>query len=181
METPSEVINVYEPGWLGLVAIKHGLDWEKEISCRGTIEHLDDFEPGSSFFTLESDTDWTPMYELWEAVIAQYDGISFVYTAEECGERIYINTDTEGLCLSERYLLNICSDVSIPEGWYANRNKPLCLDIREYFSSFDDLRDYCIKLTGKEFDTFEELESYLSDIFEGESNTFANVHEFTND
>jgi hypothetical protein len=121
------------------------------------------------------------MDELWEAVIAQYDGISFVYTAEECGERIYINTDTEGLYLPERYLLDIYGDASIPKDWYANQDKPLCLEIREYFSSFDGLREYCIKLTGKKFDTFEALEGYLSDIFDEEDNTFANVHEFTSD
>ena len=181
MEAPSEAKNAYDQGWLGLVAIKHGLDWEKEISCRGMIEHLDDYEPGNNFFTLESVTDWVPMDELWEAVIAQYKGVSFVYTAEECGERIYINTDIEGLYFPEKYLLEICGDAAIPKGWYANQEKPNCLEIREYFSSFDDLRDYCIKLMGKEFDTLEELEGYLSDLFDKESNTFANIHEFTTD
>ena len=181
MEASSEAKNAYERGWLGLVAIKHGLDWEKEISCRGFIEHLDDYEPVSNFFTLDSNTDWVPMDELWEAVIAQYEGVSFVYVAEECGESIYINTDVEGLYFHEKYLLEICGYAPIPEGWYAAQDKPLILEIREYFSCFDDLRDYCIKLTGKEFDTLKELEGYLSDLFGEESNTITNVREFTPD
>jgi hypothetical protein len=179
MEASGEAKNAFEPGWLGLVAIKHGLDWEKEISCRGTIEHLDDYEPGSNFFSLESVSDWVPMNELWEAVMAQYEGISFVYIAEECGERIYVNTDIEGIYFPEKYLLEICGDAPIPDGWYANQDKPLCLEIREYFNNFDDLRDYFIKLTGKEFDTVEELENYLSALFDEENNTVANVLEFT--
>jgi hypothetical protein len=77
--------------------------------------------------------------------------------------------------------LEICGDAPIPDGWYANQDKPLCLEIREYFSSFDDLRDYCIKLTGKKFDSVEELEGYLSDLFDEENNTVANVLEFTNE
>ena len=180
MEAPSEDKNASGRGCLGEVAIKHGIDREK-ISCRGSITHLGNYEPGGSFFTLESNTDWVPMDELWETVIAQYEGVSFVYISEECGESIYINTDADGVYFPERYLLEICGDAPIPDGWYANKGKPLCFDIREYFSSFDDLMDYCAKLTGKEFDTLEGLGRYLSDIFDAEDNTCANVHEFTAD
>ena len=178
METPSEIENGSEPGWLGKVAIKHGLDWEK-ISCRGSIEHLEDYEPGSSFFTLDCDTAWTPMDELWEAVIAQYEGLSYVYIAEEPGMGIFVNTDTEGIYFPEKYLMEIYGDAPIPDGWYANQDKPGCFDIREYFKDFEELADYCAKLTGKEFGTLEELQSYISDIFDEENNTSANIHEFT--
>jgi hypothetical protein len=177
MQKPSEIKNDFEPGWLGKVAIKHGFDWEK-ISCRGSITHLDDYETGDSFFTLETETAWTPTDALWEAIIVQYEGVSYVYIAEEPGNEIFINTDIDGIYFQGKYLLEICGDVPIPEGWYAGKDKPDYLDIREYFESLDEFMDYFIKLTGREFSTIEEARVYLSDIFAQEHNTIANIHEF---
>jgi len=170
--------NDSKTGCLDDVAIKHGVDREK-ISCRGTIENLDDYNPANNYFTLNSDTAWAPTDELWEAVIAQYKGISFVYIAEECGESIYVNTDTEGVYFPERYLLEICGDAPIPDGWFAGQDKPPFVEIREYFETFDDLNSYCIKLTGIDFDTIDELQDYISDLFDEEGNTISNVIEFS--
>jgi len=178
IETPSEVKNGFDPGWLGEVAIKHGLDWEK-ISCRGSIEYLDDYDPDSNFFTLDSETAWAPTNELWAAVIAQYEGVAFVYIAEEPGMGIFTNTDTEGIFFTERYLFEIYGDAAIPEGWYAGQEKPGCLEMREYFQDFEELADYCADFTGKEFSTLEELQSYFNDIFDEEDNTSVSIHEFT--
>jgi len=178
METRSEIKNDYEPGWLGKIATCHGIDWE-QIPCRGYIGHLDEYEPDSNFFTLEAETAWSPTEELWEAVIALYTGISFVYVAEESGFDIYINTDTEGLYLPDRYLLEIWGDAPIPESWYADQVKPRHLDIREYFENLDSIMDYCTKFTGKVFTTFEELQSYFFGIFDEESSVIVGVHEFT--
>jgi len=73
MEIPSEIKNDFEPGWLGKIATEHGLDIEK-ISCRGWIEYLEDYEPESNFFTLQSETAWAPTDELWQSTyIAIHD------------------------------------------------------------------------------------------------------------
>jgi len=178
IKEPSEVKNGFEPGWLGKVAISHGLNWE-EVSCRGSIDYLDDYEPGNSFFTLESETAWAPTEELWEIVIGQYKGVSFVYKAEEPAESIYTNTDIEGTYFPEKYLLELYGDTSIPEGWFAGQDKPDSLDIREYFADFDELMDYCAEFTGKEFNTFEDLQNYFTGIFDGEIGVLVGIHEFT--
>ena len=178
MKTPSEVPNGFEPGWLGKVAIAHGVDW-KEISCKGEISTLGEYEPGSNFFTLESESAWTPANELWEAVIANYEGVAFVYIAEESGMGIYTNTDVDGRFFSDRYLLEILGDAPIPEDWYANQEKPGCLEIREYFESLDAFTKYCTDFTGQKFSTYEEWQNYFSSIFGEESGVIAEVHEFT--
>jgi len=178
METPSEHKNDFEPGWLGKVAIAHGLDINK-ISCRGWIEQLDDFEPETNYFMLQSETAWSPTDELWTAVVAQYKGVSFVYIAEEQGEEVFINTDIEGIYFPEKYLLEIYGDSPIPEDWFPNQDKPSSLDIRDYFSSFQELVKYCTKVTGKEFSTLEELKNYFTNLFVHEDNTSARVYEFS--
>ena len=175
---PSEIKNDFEPGWLGKVAIRHGLDHEK-TSCRGTINYLENYDPKDNFFTLESETAWIPADELWEAVIARYKGISFVYLAEEPGMEIFINTDSNGTYFPEKYLVEIFGDAPIPEKWYVWQEKPKSLDIREYFSGADDLMDYFARITGKSFSTIGELRTYLSDIFDEKADTLANIHEFT--
>jgi hypothetical protein len=167
-----------EHGCLGAVADKHGIDRDK-VSCRGTIEDLGDYNPGGDHFILDCDTDWNPMDELWEAVIAQYEGVSFVYKAEEPGFDIFTNTDTEGIYFPEKYLLNIWGNAPIPGGWYANQEKPGCLEIWEYFKDFEELADYCAKVMGRKFSTLEKLQNYLSELFDEEDNTIANANEFT--
>ena len=116
---------------------------------------------------------------MWEAVIAQYEGVSFVYMAEEPGSEIFINTDTTGIYLPEKYLMEIYGDAPVPDGWYVNKDKSGCLNIREYFDNFGDLTDFCTELTGKEFNTLGELQTYFSELFDEEDNTTANIYEFT--
>jgi len=95
-ETPSEHKNDFEPSWLGKVAIAHGFDINK-FPCRGWISQLDDYEPESNYFMLQSETAWSPTDELWQSVVAQYEGVSFVYIAEEPGFEVFINTDRKGI------------------------------------------------------------------------------------
>ena len=178
MKTPSEVPNGFEPGWLGKVAIAHEIDW-KEISCKGEISILDEYEPGSNCFTLESESAWSPTNELWEAVIAKYEGVAFVYISEESGMGIYTNTDVDARFFFDRYLLEILGDAPIPEDWYVGQDKPGYLEIREYFESLDAFTKYCADFTGQKFSTYEEWQNYFSSIFDEESGVIAGVHEFT--
>jgi|GEM_PF-1477788 len=190
------VENGFGAGWLGNVAIVHGIDWES-VSCRGDITVIDvdvtgwgdadgsrDAE-GLYYFKLETETAWTPTIELWDAVVKQYEGVSFVYTSEEQGCDIFINTDTEGQFFTQRYLLKIsCDNVKlIPKYWSLdnvvlpavdssnsakNGTKNLAnLDIHEYFTCFDELHDYFAKLTGKEdegFESLQEIRDYLDEV-----------------
>jgi len=181
MKTPSEVSNGYEPGWLGKVAMAHGMNWEK-ISCRGSIEYLSEYEPGDCNFSLQADTAWSPTDELRDAVVALYEGVSYVYTAEESGNGVFINSDTEGRFYSERYMLDIWGDGEVPEGWFADEgeSKPKYLSVREYFSDFEELINFCTKLTGDDLshvDSPEALQEYFSGIFEG-VDRYANINEF---
>ena len=178
IKTQSQKKNDFEPGWLGKVAMKHGFDWE-QISCRGYIEELGEYEPGDSYFTLSGETAWGPTDDLWEAVIEQYKGISFVYVAEEPGNGVYINTDTDGVYFTDRFLMDIYGDVPIPEGWYPNQEKPVALEIHEYFDSFEDLNEYCTHLTGKSFDTLEKLSDYFNEVFADEGDVIFGIHEYT--
>jgi len=176
LQTPSEVENGFEPGWLGKVAIKHGLDWES-FSCRGDIEELEEYEPECSHFSMGSETAWGPTNELWEAVIEQYEGVSFVYIAEEPNMGIFINTDVDGTYLSERYLLEIYSEKPIPDEWYPGQEKPGHLAIYEYFDDFEELAEFCTELTGKIFNSIEESQDYFHGFFDEKSNAYANLYE----
>ena len=178
MQKPSEIENGFGAGWLGDVAVKHGINWER-ISCRGTIEHLDEYETGDSSFSFETETAWGPCDELWEAVIGKYDGVSYVYLSEEPGCDYFVNSDTKGRFLTERFLLEMWGDEPIPEEWYARRvTKPSCLDEREYFSDFGALAEYCGEITGRKFATFDELCNYFYNLFDEESNAFVAIREF---
>jgi hypothetical protein len=180
MKTTPEINNTDDPGWLGNVALAHGLDYEK-LPCRGSIGKLGEYEDEYNFFMLESETEWCPTEQLWTAVVAQYNGVSFFYIAEEAGADIFVNTDIEGIYLPERYLLEIWSDIPIPEEWYVGQKKPDCLDIREYFNNLDDFIKYCTNFTGKEFSTFEEWHYYFHNFFEMIGSVIVGVHEFTAD
>ena len=202
---PSGVDMDFEAGWLGEVATVHGLNHE-QIPCRGEITHLDALIKGGGddygshfegkddcYFKLETETAWCPMNELWDAVVEQHEGVSYVYVAEEAGCDIFINTDTEGRFFDQRYLLEICCNSAslIPSYWtFENVVRPavgsvssvvssegsetglikgskvglIDLDIMEYFRSFGDLQDYFNKLTGRDYETLAEMYSYLEEI-----------------
>jgi len=179
LNTPSDTKNSFDSGCLSYVAIKHGLNGE-DIPCRGTIEYLGEYESGESFLSFETETAWGPCDELWDTIIGQYEGVSHVYISEEPGMGYFVNTDTDGRFLPEKYLLDLSGDEFIPDGWYSNcLTKPTCLEEHVYFDSFEGLMDYCTNITGKEFATLEELRDYFSSIFDEDSNVIAVVREFT--
>jgi hypothetical protein len=178
MRTKSKIENGFGLGWLGDVAVKHGLKWE-DIPCRGTIEFLEEYEAGSGSFGFDTETAWSPCDELWEAVIAQYDGVSHVYISEEPGMSYFVNSDTEGRFLPERFLFEVFGEVPIPDGWYAERSvKPNCLSEREYFSDFEELAEHCAEITGRKFAAIEELRGYFENVFDGKDGVIVGVHEF---
>jgi len=178
LKTPSEVGNGFGAGWLGDVAIKHGFEWET-YPCRGSIEHMDEYDSDSNHFSFNTETAWGPCDELWEAIIEQYEGVSHVFLSEEPGCEYFVNTDVEGRFLSEQYLFELVGDAPVPESWYEGYpDKPTCLDVREYFNSFDELVDYCTDITGCEFSSLEELREHLNSVFDEDANVIVNIREF---
>ena len=61
-----------------------------------------DVSPGGGRVTMYCDSAWSPMYEAYLA-IASHFGVSFELEAEEPGCGVYINTDTDGAYLPDRY------------------------------------------------------------------------------
>ena len=103
----------FKADWLGNILIDHGFDWKK-IRCRGSVTYIR--EPDSNgdyyFFELSEEGAWCPQSEVFENVLTlpEYDGIQFVYMAEESGCEVYINTDTSGLFFPEKYYCEVFTD-----------------------------------------------------------------------
>ena len=179
MQKPSDVENGFEPGWLGKVAIAHGFDWEK-IPCRGKITHIDDYTGLCSSFKLETETAWAPMDELWEAVVSRYKGVSFVYLSEESGMGIFVNTDCTGRFFPERFLLEVCLEDFVPDGWCVDcETESTCLDVREHFCGFVGLQTRFTELTDRKFDNIEDMQRYLNDVVEGCEHGHGCVYEYS--
>ena len=62
------------------------------------------------FFEIETEEAWERHPEIWESIFSQecFDEVNFVYIAEESGNGLYINTDSEGLFYSDRYYVDVC-------------------------------------------------------------------------
>ena len=178
IKTPSGVPNGFGEGWLGDIAVKHGLDWES-VPCKGTIEYLDEYDDDSNSFTFDTETAWGPCDELWEAIFAQYDGVSFVYIAEEPGNGYFVNTDTEGRFLPEKFLLDVWGDGWNLDELYAKHsiNSEL-FDGCRYFDDFEELAAHCFEVTGRKFASIEEIRNFFDNIFEEELDVFVGIHEF---
>ena len=178
MKTPSGTPNNFEPGWLFKIAEMHRIDPES-VPCRGSITHLDELAPSSNHFKLSTETAWAPMAEMWDAVLEKYEGVFHVYTAEECGQEIYVNTDEEGLYFPNRYLLEIYGQAPMPEYWPGSKSHAGSFDIKEYFASFKEVKDYCEEVMGKTFYSLKKLKEYLSETFDNEDNASAIAYKFT--
>jgi len=127
---------------------------------------------------LDTETAWGPCEELWNSVIAQYEGVCHVYLSEEPGMGYYVNSDVKRVYFSERYLLNLYGEV-VPEGWYASYpTKPNQLTEHEYFESLEELLHYCAEITGKCFANLEELRAYFEDAFDNNAHVCVGIHEF---
>jgi hypothetical protein len=57
------------------------------------------------YVCVEMETAWEPLPEIWSLMAEKYD-LMYVYTAEESGCGVYINTDIVGTYFSTRYQLN---------------------------------------------------------------------------
>ncbi len=75
----------------------------EDIDFRGRIDFVSYSEVDRSIselesFTVATETAWVPMPEMWDMIfsVCNYTDIKYVFLAEESGNEVYINTDTEG-------------------------------------------------------------------------------------
>lgn len=94
--------------WLGNIVGGFGGDPDV-TKCRGEIV---DFDLKDDVLFVTTETAWVPMLDMWEDIILdKYPDVSFVFTAEESGMGIYVNTDTEHRFFKEKYLIDNGDDL----------------------------------------------------------------------
>lgn len=184
LETKSTIKNDFGNGWLGNVAIAHGLD-TNGIPCRGWIDSIDDINDEKTSFIIYTTTAWAPTTELWDAVCQHYPGVSYLYCAEEGGNGVYVNTDRSGEYLDKRFAIDcICNGLSnpLPSKYFLPGVEPEeVFGDETYFPSFSELQSYMEEITGKSFHTLEQIEEYLNAAlvaYSGDEHICCTVHEF---
>ena len=123
-------------------------------------------------FRLDTETAWEPHMEIFRKVLQEKYGnvIRMVYMAEECGSSIFINSDTEGKFLPERYMVDCCHN-----GEY----------LKEYFDSYEEAKDW---LRGEypdiglgKFDSVADIEEKVNRSGIREDGDFFYLHRFEPD
>jgi hypothetical protein len=138
--------------WEGNVCDYYGLN-PYESDCRGTVY---DYEwCGDSLVVYQEDA-WSPNATFWEDIISKnYPLVGMVYTAEETGNGLYINTDTTGKYFPERYSIDFYYDGDAPV-------VPYDLECTEYFDSEQEVLDSWNDRTKHEFSSIAELTEFLA-------------------
>ncbi len=88
--------------WLGNILGNAGYDWEKTY-CRGSIVYLPDKEDIVSSYSqdniynvaLQTETAWRAMNEVWDKILEQFPGVSYVYFEQEPGCQVYNTNDVD--------------------------------------------------------------------------------------
>ena len=116
--------------------LKHGYSEEaakKITDCRDYITYAEDkitdCPCGYSYFKIDTESAWQPnMTTFFYLLQDKYaNKISLVYTSEEPGSGVFINTDVDGLFFTDRYRIDYCI-----EDYYET----------EYFDTFKEVTDY---------------------------------------
>lgn len=146
--------------------IPHDTPHRGEITC---------FYSDDTTVTIYTETAWSPTLSLWDRIIVEnfYDlenncrKINYVYLAEECGCGLFINSDTTGEYLPEKYLIDTAFDDENGK-WK---------ELYEYYNSESEL----VKGWNAEFNTsFETAEEVIKEAERLNENTdgFVGVREF---
>ena len=116
--------------------LKHGYSEEaakKITDCRDCITYAEDkitdLSCGYSYFKIDTESAWQPnMTTFFYLLQDKYaNKISLVYTSEEPGSGVFINTDVDGLFFTDRYRIDYCVNNDYQT---------------EYFSGFSEVIDY---------------------------------------
>lgn len=196
--TPSTVYSdpIYKDyqSWYGMLGVIGGGKLD-DIDCRGSIEDVawnksNLHGVNESWIKIYTTTAWEPQIEIIDMMLEKYLYLGYEYESEECGNQIYINTDTEGVYLNDRYMIDYDLSVMIAG----------CCDM-EYFSNVTSFFDYVKKIgceletvtsKGKEpfklkcsaltieeaaFDVIDQINKYLEDT-EFKDNYYISAHKF---
>lgn len=137
--------------WLGCLVSLFGGDWEK-IYCRGTLYCL---QMQDNTMTVDTETAWGPMNEVWNFICSQYKSIGYYYYAEESGNCYYATNDVSGQFFPDRYIVEQCSsgtelyvkeadlyeDISERVGTTVNSKESMELAIEAFNESLEDEDD----------------------------------------
>ncbi len=152
-------VGKYEFGsnWLGNIVMGFGFN-PNDVYCRGLIT---DFELCDDHVSVGTETAWSPMNEVWDAITNKYyrgNKLQYVYIAEELGCDFTVNTDVNGWFFDERILIDD------GDGIY------------EYFSD----EESALRWLNNEFGFSEKtLQDAVKKYNESHENLEINVHYFT--
>lgn len=107
------------------------------LGCRGELWERPIMQDGAITFGCE--TAWGPYEDLWEEILKFYPALQYVFTAEEPGCEVYINSDTEGKFFTEKYRIESYDG-----------------EISEYLDSDDALIKLTEEITGVHAETVEQ-------------------------
>lgn len=184
-----EMINLrsYIPGvpWLGCVALAHGIDYS-EIPCTGEIIEVGDYTDGGTSFIIYTVTEWNSATKLWDEVIKQYTGIRYVCVINNPGMELYINTDTDGICFPEKYIVyahtgNISFRILPPDYFTDSITSREFFSKRYVFNDFDALQKFMAEITGVWFIDLFTMNWHLKEamkIYDSAGDEIAKAYEY---
>ena len=127
MESPSTDDNGFGNGWLGdfvNTLLSPTLSHE-DVRCRGFIRDIYDISEGA--FEIECEEAYSPCINMWKLILEKhFSEVKMVYTSEEPGDGLYVNSDEEGLFYPERYLVEMGREEEVA-------------DFRECFHTIEDV------------------------------------------
>lgn len=157
-------------GWLGDIAEKFGIS-EADILAvssdtqplRGSIEDIDE----KAYRIYQSDA-WVPHTDIWRVISEKvYENkISYVFKAEECGDDIYVNTDTSGIYFPEKF---VCD-------YEYNGESDVV-----YFEDEEDLLKWLSEKFGVTAENVSDAKDLLEEKCEDENDTYFTIGEFQNE
>ncbi len=146
-----KVDNSWDEKWVGNLFLGAGYTEEelqkRQYNYRGGV---DDIVLKEDRVIIWDYTAWTPNNEEMEDMLYEkYPGLEMVYKAEEGGCGIYINTDTEGKYIPERFLVDFSS---------ANE------DLWEYYETWDEVAKVLSRISGVPADVITKMAGSMSDV-----------------
>lgn len=110
--------------------VRHLDDWRHYLTYCWPVQ----FKNGVYYLRVETESAWCSMADDFELLLdcPLYQDLNLVYTSEEIGSGIFVNTDTYGLFLTDRYRFHYCfkHDQSFED---------------MYFASWEELLDFVAK------------------------------------
>jgi hypothetical protein len=181
LDSPNHILNEFKKSWLGNILMDYGFDWEN-APCRGNVDDIADdvtVEGNEACFSLNTTSAWSPLTEMWDLILKkEYPSVKYVYLAIEPGSGIFINTDTSGKYLTEKYLL----DLVLPEEMC---KEDVDVDIYEFYDSPEEILEELEKRIRKKFKSLDEAREFLEKKLDEIEDIYGEYHaviaEFTPD